>query len=84
MYNLYKNELLSQYKSIIINTAIRVWKKKGFKDIPKRIESLEERLSRAKKKEFIAIYHSYLLQAYFPIFTRNFLKELAIKDNAKE
>ncbi len=61
MYTKTKTDLLKQYKPVLINNAMRVWKSRGLSIdvIADKINELEARLQRATSKEFIAIFTYY-------------------------
>ena len=61
MYQMYKSELLSQYKSTILNLAIKSWQMNDLDNdtISNKISELSEILDKTSKKQFIAIYKSY-------------------------
>lgn len=61
MYTTPKTELLSMYFEYILNMALRVWRGKGLsvEMISSKIESLQSRLERASKKEFVKIMREY-------------------------
>ncbi len=67
MYRMSITDLKPIYTSIIINRAIKVWLHKYKsaqplylnENIPDKIDKLQQRLDRASKEEFVAIYEEY-------------------------
>jgi hypothetical protein len=63
LYSKTKTDLLSEYKDVILNAAIRRWKlnKIPYEDISDKIESLNIKLDVSSRNEVIALYGYYVL-----------------------
>ena len=62
MYNKCMTDLKANHRYQLINMAITCWKHLRLEDdeISGKIDSLEHRLDRATKKEFVAIFNEYV------------------------
>jgi len=60
-------ELKSKFTTLVLNAAMRKWRESiPTEDIPAKVDSLQQLLEGASKKEFIKVYEYYVMKGERP------------------